>query len=119
MNNKSVLKDPPTNEKDKTLPVYKEGNSCLLINKGYENINEESSKEDSVVDTNKRKEVIVKNEVPAQMKKSRVSLKSDENDSDIEVLGKVNHVTYASIRSENSLFFHMIPEEYHQQPIFQ
>ena len=70
-----------------------------------------------MVDTNKRK-VVVKDEV-VKKKNSRVCLKMDENDSDIEVLGKVNHVSYASIQSEYSLFFRMIPKEYHNQLIFQ
>ena len=104
MNNKSILKDPPMNEKETALPMYKEVKSWLSTNTRHDTTNGDSFEEVSVVDTNKRK-AIVKDEVAEHMKKNRVSLKNDENDSDIEVLGKVNHVSYASIRSENSLFF--------------
>ena len=68
MNNKSILKDPPMNEKETALPMYKEVKSWLSTNTRHDTTNGDSFEEVSVVDTNKRK-VVVKDEVAAHTKK--------------------------------------------------
>ena len=108
------LKDPClTEEESLALPMYKEVKSWLFID------NETIEKPDVVGKSDEDGPIEIITTVPKRKinlsddsiksKKMKGDITTEDIDSDIEILGKVKHVSYASIRSQHLLFFSYDP----------